>query len=89
MSFRQANEQDANSEYTFSGTYNTETIPDLKENSKLISVEQALSIIPSSYNTQFSNTAKLEAGKSLNEENKEVVWISIEDQGVTYLFEKN
>ena len=89
MSFRQANEQDATSEYTFSGTYNTETIPDLKENSKLISVEQALSIIPPSYNTQFSNTAKLEAGKSLNEENKEVVWISIEDQGVTYLFEKN
>lgn len=89
MSFRQTNDSNTTSEYTFAGTYNTETIPDLQENSEALNIDEALNMIPNNFITQFSKTAKLNAGKSLNENNKELIWISIEDQGLTYLFEKN
>ena len=88
MSFRQTGEH-SESNFQFIGTYNTETIPDLQENSELLDVKEVLEQIPANYKTQFSETAKLTAGKSMNENNKDLIWISIEDTGVTYLFEKN
>jgi hypothetical protein len=88
MSFRQTGEA-ASSDFQFAGTYNTETIPDLQENSEIVDVKEILEQIPANYKIQFSETANLSAGKSMNEKNKELIWISIEDNGITYLFEKN
>lgn len=88
MSIRQTNAQDDNSSYQFLGTYDPATIPDLTENSDIIEASAILKIIPTSYKTQFSETQELVAGKSMNEKNKEVVWITVKDINLTYLFEK-
>lgn len=88
MSFRNQNAQQDNSEFQFSGTYDPDTIPDLTENSEIVDAKNILEIIPDSYKLQFSDSQNLVAGKSFNEENKEIVWITVKDQNITYLFEK-
>lgn len=88
MNFRTQNAQEDHSDFQFSGTYDPETIPDLTENSEIVDAKNVLEIIPDSYKTQFSDSLNLIAGKSFNEDNKEVVWITIKDQNITYLFEK-
>lgn len=89
MSFRTNNVQVDNSEFQFAGTYDPETIPELTENSEILNAKDVLEIIPISYKTQFSETQELVAGKSINENDKEVVWITVKDQNITYIFEKN
>lgn len=89
MSFRTQNAQVDNGEFQFAGTYDPETIPDLTENSEILDAKKVLEIIPSSYKTQFSENQELVAGRSTNENDKEVVWITVKDQNVTYIFEKN
>jgi hypothetical protein len=88
MSFRTNNAQENNSQYEFVGTYDPDTIPDLTENSDMVDVGVALDKIPDSYKTQFSQTQNLMAGKSVNEDSKEVLWITVKDNNLTYIFEK-
>ena len=87
MSFKQTVEE-GNSDYQFIGTYDTETIPDLKENSEPVDLDYAFSMIPEAWKHQFPNIGNVVAGKSMNEENREVIWISIPEQSTTYIFEK-
>ncbi len=89
MSFRTPNVQDDQSDFQFLGTYDPETIPDLTENSDILDAKFILELIPTSYKTQFSETQDLIAGRSVNENEKEVLWITVKDQNVTYIFEKN
>jgi len=88
MSIRQMNEPLAvEGSYQFSGTYDSEVIPDLIENSELMSVDEAKKLVPSQYEQQFGSEADYTAGKALNENDKEVIWIS-NAFGTVYLFEK-
>ena len=89
MSFRNTAQGIENtSGYEFVGTYDTENIPDLKENSDLLDLKYALKIVPENFKHQFAGISEMSAGKSMNENNKEILWISINDQGTTYIFEK-
>jgi hypothetical protein len=88
MSFRTPNAQENSSGYEFAGTYDPDTIPDLTENSEALDIGTVLEIIPANYKTQFSETQDLVAGKSMNENDKEVVWITVRDSNITYIFEK-
>ena len=87
MSFRQTVEETSDS-YGFIGTYNSENLSNLEENSERIEVESAMSLIPQSYRGQFQTCEAVSAGKSRNENNAEIVWITNNDQGITYIFEK-
>lgn len=87
MSFRQTVEETLDS-YGFIGTYNSENLSNLEENSERIEVESAIKLIPQSYRGQFQTCETVSAGKSRNESNAEIVWISNNDQGITYIFEK-
>lgn len=87
MSFRQSVEA-PEGDYDFIGTYNNDQFPNLKETSQRIELDDALSLIPKSYQNQFSNMETIHAGKSQNESNKDVIWISNQDQNITFLFEK-
>ena len=90
MGFRQTNsELPSDSKYTFSGTYNVETIPDLVKNSDLIEVQEALKLLPASYTNHFPTDGNMTAGKSMNEESKELLWINMNDTGTTYIFLQN
>lgn len=89
MSFRNTAQGIENTTgYEFVGTYDTETIPDLKENSDLLDLNDALENIPENFRHQFTGVSEMSAGKSMNENNKEIIWISVNDQGTTYIFEK-
>jgi hypothetical protein len=87
MSFRQTVEETSDS-YGFIGTYNSENLSNLEENSERIEVESAMSLIPQSYRGQFQTCEAVSAGKSRSENNAEIVWITNNDQGITYIFEK-
>jgi hypothetical protein len=88
MSIRQMNEPLApEGSYQFSGTYDSETIPDLIDNSEIISIDEAKKLIPSQYEQQFTGEGDYQAGKALNENDKEIVWVCNE-AGTVYLFEK-
>lgn len=88
MSFRQSVETNNSEEYNFIGTYNTENLAGLKDNSDLIEINKAIEFIPNSYKNQFSDSMDLSAGITHNEQSKEIIWISNNDQEITYLFEK-
>ena len=88
MSFRQSVETNNSEEYNFIGTYNTENLTGLKDNSDLIEINKAIECIPNSYKNQFSDSMDLSAGITHNEQSKEIIWISNNDQEITYLFEK-
>ena len=88
MSFRQEVEPNGG-DYNFIGTYNTENLQGLKEKSNLVEIDKALEFIPNSYRNQFSDAISLSAGITQTEQNKEIVWITNNDQEITYLFEKN
>ena len=88
MSFRQEVESNGG-DYNFIGTYNTENLQGLKEKSNLVEIDKALEFIPNSYRNQFSDAISLSAGITQTEQNKEIVWITNNDQEITYLFEKN
>ena len=88
MSFRQSVETNNSEEYNFIGTYNTENLTGLKDNSDLIEINKAIEFIPNSYKNQFSDSMDLSAGITHNEQSKEIIWISNNDQEITYLFEK-
>ena len=77
------------SEFQFIGTYDIETIPNLKENSHPLELQAAFELIPEMWKNQFPNVGTVLAGKTINEENKEILWISIPEQSTTYLFQKN
>jgi len=87
MSFRQSVEL-PEGDYQFIGTYNNDQFPNLKEDSNRIDFESALSLLPQAYQSQFSNVDTISAGKIRNENKKEILWISSEQQNITYLFEK-
>jgi len=88
MSFRQTVET-GSSNYEFIGTYDIESIPELKENSDPIELEDAFSLIPEQWKSQFPNVGTVIAGKTMNENQKEIIWISVPEQSTAYLFEKN
>ena len=88
MSFRTNNAQTNDSGYEFIGTYDPDTIPDLTENSDMIDAGSILENIPASYKTQFSDMQNLIAGRTTNGNNKEVLWITVKDNNLTYIFEK-
>jgi len=87
MSFRQTVET-GESDYTFLGTYDTESIPDLQENSDPVDLDHAMNLIPEIWRKQFPNVGTVMAGKTTNENNNEILWISLPDQSTAYLFEK-
>lgn len=87
MSFRQTVET-PDSDYQFIGTYDMETIPNMKENSDPLELDAALNVLPEIWRTQFPNVGNVLAGKTTNEGNNEVIWISMPDQSTAYLFEK-
>lgn len=88
MSFKQTVNTET-SNYEFVGTYDLESIPDLKENSDPIELEDAFNLIPEQWKSQFPNVGTVIAGKTMNENQKEVIWISMPEQNTTYIFEKN
>lgn len=88
MSFRQ-NVDTNDADYQFIGTYDIDAIPDLKENSDPIELEHAFELIPEQWRTKFPNVGTVVAGKTMNEDQKEIIWISIPEQSTAYLFEKN
>jgi len=88
MSIRQMNEPlAAEGSYQFSGTYDSEAIPDLIQNSELIAIEEAKKLVPAQYEQQFGGEGEYKAGKALNENDKEIVWVC-NPSGTVYLFEK-
>ena len=87
MAFRQAVEQTA-SDYNFIGTYSMENIPDLGINSVSLSLEDSLQLIPKSFRQQFEGSISTICGKSHDQNNKELIWITNKDQEMTYIFEK-
>ena len=87
MSFRQTVESNEEN-FQFIGTYDIESIPNLKENSTPLELDYAFSLIPEMWKNQFPNIGTVLAGKTLDENQKEIVWISIPEQSTTYLFEK-
>jgi hypothetical protein len=87
MSFRQTVESNEEN-FQFIGTYDIENIPNLKENSTPLELDYAFSLIPEMWKNQFPNIGTVLAGKTLDENQKEIVWISIPEQSTAYLFEK-
>lgn len=87
MTFRQTVDVES-SNYEFIGTYNSESFPKIEETSFRMEIEDALQLIPTNYRNQFSNLEIIKAGKILNNDNKEVIWINNESQNLTFLFEK-
>lgn len=88
MSFRQAVETNNDNDYNFIGTYNTENLKNLKDNSNLVEISKVIEYIPNAYKNQFSDSLNLSAGITHNEQNKEIIWITNNDIELTYLFEK-
>lgn len=88
MSFRQSVETSNDENYNFIGTYNTENLKNLKDNSELVEIEKAIQNIPHAYKNQFSDSLNLSAGITHNEQNRQIIWITNNDIELTYLFEK-